>query len=260
MAKFEIEVSDDGKFDTLPDPVQVFVDRKINEAHSANQALKAAEVAKSKAEHELLRLRGGSLDPAERERLKTLEGEHSRMAEEIALRDKKFEEAQTIREDRHRKAIEEQAAKTTALSAEIEKRTQRIRQLALKEIHAAALAAGARRESIPELEIILGTRIGLDDALQVFVTDTQDAGKPQLDKDGKPLSVEGFVADYLAAHPHHVSGPAGRGGAASGGRSLTGQPASRDAARAAALEVVAADPSITAVADFLSKTVLAASR
>lgn len=255
MAKLEIEVSDDGKIGTLPEPLQKFLDSKINEAYGKGAA-KAAEESKAQVtglETQIAELKKGTLSAADRERLRTLETEKSHLEEQLAIKEKDHEKAREIRDKRHADEIAARDAALTTAKAETDKRTARIRELAIaNEITAAAIKAGARKESLDELQDLLGKRIALDDALQAFVTDAKDAGKPQLDKDGKAVTVEGFVAQYLTDHPHHKAGPPGRGGGAGGGRSLTGAqtpPANKDDA----FERATADPSIANVAAALGE-------
>ena len=131
---------------------------------------------------------------------------------------------------------------------------QALEDSAKKEIRVAAVKAGARGESLEELEALLGSRIGLDHALQAFVRDAKDAGKPLLDKDQKPVSIEGFVTQYLTDHPHHKAAPGGRGGGAQGGRSFTTPPLTgADAEKATAIAEVERNPSVANVARAFGK-------
>jgi hypothetical protein len=249
MPTVEVEIGDDGKIGTLPEAVQKFLDKRIGEATSSAKAAAAKDL-----EAKIADLKRGGLDAADRERLKTLEGDLSRANEEVAKAKGDAAEAERIRSERHAKELKERDDKVKAAHGEVDKRTKRIRELVGKDIKIAALQAGAREESLDELEQLLGPSIGLDDALQAFVQDANEAGKARLDKDGKPVSIEGFVAEYLTAHPHHKSAPVGRGGRATGGRSLSGQKVSGvEAEKAAALELVSQNPSISNIARALSR-------
>lgn len=242
MPKVEIEVGDDGKIGTLPEPLQKFFDSKFDEAFGKGKA-KAAEEAK-----------GQGADPVTIEKLKAAELENSKLKEAEAIRSKNYEEAERLRNERHANELKERDEKLAATTAEVTRRTQRIEQLSRSEIRIAAIAAGARQESLGELEALLGTRIGLDDALQAFVRDAKDAGKPLLDKDQKPVSIEGFVTQYLTDHPHHKAAPGGRGGGAQGGRSFTTPPPSgADAEKANAIAEVERNPSVANVARAFSR-------
>lgn len=234
MPKLEIEIGEDGKVGTLPEPLQKFFDTKFDEAFGKGKA-KAAEEAK------------GQGDPVTAEKLKAAELENSKLKEAEALRTKNYEEAERLRNERHANELKERDEKVTKASAEVTRHTERIRELTRNEVRIAAVAAGARQESLDELAVLLGSRIGLDDALQAFVTDAKDAGKPLLDKDGKAVSIEGFVTQYLADHPHHKAAPGGRGGGAPGGRSLSVRPGA-PSEKVAAFERAAEAPTLASVA------------
>jgi hypothetical protein len=229
MPELVLEVGEDGSIAKVPEPVQKLIDK----AFGQGQAKAMDEAAKNR-----------TTDPATAERLKAAEIENSRLKEAEAVRTKNFEEAERLRNERHANELKERDEKLKAKDDEVSKRTTRIQELVSKDIRVAALEAGARRESLEELEALLGRHIRLDDALQPVVVDGKDAGKPLLDKDGQPVTVEGFVAQYLTDHPHHKAAPSGRGGGASGGRSLSGQPVSADPALNAA-STAAAEPTRT---------------
>jgi len=236
MAKLEIEIGDDGAIGTLPEELQKFLDKKIGKAYSEAHE-KALKTLREKP------------DPVEVERAKTLEVEVSKLKEAEAIREKRYEDAQAEAKKRHDAELADKATALDAKEAEVRRRTTRIEELARKEIRTVALANGARRESLDELELILGSAIGLDDALQVFVKSTEDAGKGRLDKDGKAVTIEGFVAQYLTDHPHHKAPASGRGGGAQGGRSLSGTTLTGvEADKAAALDEVAKAPTVANVA------------
>lgn len=201
MSKLEIEIGEDGKVGTLPEPVQKFVDGLIGDAHRRAYEKAAAEAKKQ------------GFDPVERERLKQLEDE--KKAREIAdlERDKKYDEAQKMRDERHQKDLD-------AKNVDIQKREQRIRKGLQSDIRAAALKHGARDESLDELGRLLSGDLDLDPDLEPFVKGAD--GKPAIDKDGHPVSIEGFVKTYLDTHAHHRKAPAGQGGGARGGASFTG--------------------------------------
>jgi hypothetical protein len=207
MPKVEIDVTDDGKIGTLPEPVQKFVDGLIGDAHKRAYEKAAAEAKRQ------------GYDPVERERLTQLEAE--KKAREIAdlERDKKYEEAQKLRDERHQKDL---AAKDEAIN----QREARIRKGLRADIRAAALRHGAREESLDELALILSGDLDLDSDLEPYVKGTD--GKPAASQDGKPVSIEGHVNAYLDTHPHHRKAPAGQGGGARGGASFAG--ATSDAA------------------------------
>ncbi len=238
MPTIEIEVGDDGAPKSVPEPFQKLIDK----AFGQGQAKAADELRKTHKP-----------DPVEIERAKTLEIEVSKLKEAEAIREKRYEDAQAEATKRHQAALDDERKSADVLKADIAKRTTRIQELVRKDIRAAALEAGARKESLHELEKLLGDAVGLDDALQPFVKG-KDAGQPLLDKDGKAVTVEGYVASYLADNPHHKAAPGGRGGGAPGGRSLSGQHLTgADAEKAEAFERVAANPTIQNVASAFSR-------
>lgn len=243
MPSIEVLVGDDGKIEKVPAEIQKLIDRAFGQGQA-----KAADEAAEKTKAEIERLKkAGDISPAERERLRTLEVDLSKAREDLALRDKNYEEAQKIRDARHAADLADRDGKVKATEAELEKRTGRIRDLLGKEIRAIATAEGARKESLDELEVLLGGRIGLDDALQAVVKDAKDAGKTALDKDGQPVTVEGLVKQYLTDHPHHRAGTPGRGGGAGGGRSTVGATGATGE-KAHAFDALERNPSVASVA------------
>jgi hypothetical protein len=209
MEKIEIEVDDKGNIGTLPEPVQKFLDTRINDA--------VRRKAESLEKEYKPRLRS----EADEERLKLLADENARFKEEEAKRKGDHEEAKRLAEERHTAALKERDDKLAATAEELTRRESRLRSMLGSEIKAAAVAAGARDQSIPELVKLLGADIDLDPtSLEPFVKGAD--GKPKTDKDGKTITVEGFVAQYLADNPHHLGGTRGKGGRASGGQHMRG--------------------------------------
>lgn len=235
MAELTIEVDDQGNIGTLPEPLQKFFDKGFKDAFKKGAAKVEAELA------------GKIADPAERERLKALEDENARFREAEAIREKKWDEALKAQEARLTKIAAEKDEHLTAKEAEIAKRDTRLRSMLGAEIRAAAVAAGARDESIPELVKLLGADLDLDAELAPFVKG--EDGKPRADKDGKPVSIEGFVTEYLAGHPHHLKGGRSTPGRAPGGATFRQTPASAsDMAHEDALSAVAENPSTRTLA------------
>jgi hypothetical protein len=202
MAEVTVQIDEQGKFGTLPEPLQQFVDRAIRDAY------------KSGAEKAEQRLADRVVDPAERERLMQTEQDNRLLREEIATRDKNFEEAARLREERFQKTLTDAEARVAAASQEIERRTSRLKDMLGAEIRAAAVAAGAREESLPELSKLLGADVDLDTDLRPFVRASDGSAREQ---DGKPMSIEGLVREYLASHPHHLKGGRSTSGRAQGG-------------------------------------------
>lgn len=225
MAVLEVALNEDGSIAKLPDQLQKLMDARISEAFGKG-ASKAAEEAKAQLEAERQKAKP---DHTTTEKLKTLEAELSKRQEADALREKDFAEAQRIRDERHLAELKAREDALESTKTEMARRDERIRQLAGSDIKLYASQAGARTESLAELETLLGARIGISADLRAFVRDATDPTKPALDKDGKPVTVEGLVTSYLTDHPHHKAAPSGRGGGANGGRSLSGLPASGSA-------------------------------
>jgi hypothetical protein len=201
-----IDVDEQGNIGTLPEPVQAFVNKAINEAFKRGA---------QKVEREMS---GRSIDPAERERLNQAVADANLLREEIATRDKNFEEAARLREERFQRELDQREQTLKSKETEIGRRDARLRGMLGAEIRAAAVAAGAREESLPELQKLLGADLDLDENLDPFVKGEGNA--PKLDKDGKPVSIEGLVREYLASHPHHLAGGRSQSGRAQGGAAI----------------------------------------
>lgn len=224
MPKIEIEVDDNGNLGALPDPLQRAFDRKVSES------VKTAE--KNIEEKLKPRLRS----EADEERLKLLADENARFKEDEAKRKGDHDEAKRLAEERYNAAIKERDDKLTATQQELARRDGRLRTSLGAEVRAAATAAGARDESLPELVTLIGHALDLDpETLEPFVKGAD--GKP-LEKDGKRVSIESHVQQYLADHPHHIHANRGKSGRAPGGATFRGQPpvGDKDAALAAAEE------------------------
>ena len=242
MPVLEVEVSDDGAIGKLPEPLQKFLDKRIDEAYR-----KGAD----KTERALSPL---TVDPVEMERLRQRDKTLADHELKIAERDKDYEKARKMAEESHAKILDEAVKAERKNTKRVE---ERLRETAKKSIRAAALANHARPESLDELERLLAADIDLDEELNEFVVDPTDRKKPRLVKDGDkdvPVTIEGLVADYLKSHPHHVAAPSVQGGKARGGATLTGGRTSvlgptdeRGKARAA----VAEDPSNRNIANLL---------
>lgn len=224
-----IEVDEQGNIGTLPEPVQAFVNKAINEAFKRG-AQKVEREMSSRA-----------IDPAERERLLQAQADANLLREEIATRDKNFEEAARLREERFQRELDQREQTLKSKETEIGRRDARLRGMLGAEIRAAAVAAGAREESLPELQKLLGADLDLDENLEPFVKGEGNA--PKLDKDGKPVSIEGLVREYLASHPHHLRGGQSQSGRAQGGASI-GRSVAAPSPADEAVERLAADPSL----------------
>ena len=239
MAELTVEVNEKGEIGKLPEPLQKFLDTRINDAFKRG-AEKVENELKDKIRSE-----------ADEERLKQLAEENSRYKEAEAKRKGEHEEAKKIAEERHAAALKDREDKLAAKEQEIARRDQRLRAMLGAEVRAAAAAAGARDESLPELETLLGAGLDLDPAtLAAFVKGAD--GKPKTDKDGKPITIEGFVTQYLADHPHHFNGNRGKHGRAGGGASMRGGAAGGEADEAKA--ALAQNPNLQNLTRAISAT------
>jgi hypothetical protein len=258
----EIEVREDGVVEasSMPEPLRKLFQAEFDRAYGKGSA-KAAEEAKKQLETEVAKVREeakkNSGDPVLAEKAKNLEIELSKLKEAEAESKKDFAEAQRLRDERHANELKDRDTLVTKAQQEVERRTGRIRELVTSEIRIAAQLHGARKESLGELDTLLGKRVDLNDNLEAFVVEVDANGnlvkgadgknKPAVDKDGKPISIDGLVQQYLTDYPHHKAASGGRGGGASGGRSLAGDKGGKSDEWSGAVDQVAQDPSLTNV-------------
>lgn len=230
MPRMEIEFDDKGELVGEP-PAELTALFKRTETASYGQGYgkgvaKAAEDAKKQIEDNVKAelAKREALAPLEREKYQRIEEENGAL--KVQLTDKLRESANTLR------SREEAHAQELVRRAEdLKIRNEKIAQLVKGQIRGFALEAGAREESLTELELILGASIGFDDNMEPYVKGAD--GQPVL-VHGKPQTLGGFVKEYVGSHPHHRKPPAGSGGGARGGASFhghTGQVPSFEAAR-----------------------------
>jgi hypothetical protein len=201
--KVEIEIGDDGAIGELPDPLQQFFDKRFKEAYQ-----KGADKSE-KAFKSLI------VDPKELEELRTKakELEDARLA--IAERDKDWKTAQDIRDKRHADELKAERDAHT-------KTRTKVREFTGKSIRAAAVEAGARAESLDELESLIGSAVDFDEELNAFVKGAD--GQPLVNDKGEKVSLEGYVREYLDKKPHHKAASPAKGGKAPGGAAYRGVP------------------------------------
>lgn len=216
MPALQIEIGEDGRIaGDLPDALKTLIQSQTEAAKDAlkkeitqqafNEGFAKGNAKKAEELKPLI------VDPAERERMKTLEKELEDRKIADLEQARKYEEAAKIREERFQKELREK-------DEAIQVRHTKLQAGARAEVKAAALKYGAREESLDELASILGGEIDFDDQLDPFVKGTD--GKPAVDAKGQRLSIEGRVRSYLDSHRHHIKGPGGVGGGAPGGASL----------------------------------------
>lgn len=230
--KVEVEIGEDGKVGTLPEQLQEFFNKEFNAAFAKGAAKKAEELKPHVA------------DPVERERLKQLEEENQKFKLSEAEREKRYEDALKMRDEKHQKELAEREDRIKA-------REVKIRRAVDSRIEAAAVKAGARDESLTELVKILGGDIDLDADLEPFVKGTD--GKPSVDKDGKAIDIEGHVKAYLESHAHHRKAPQGKGGGAPGGRAFRDTGGTGNAEKDDAFAAAADQPTVRNIGRALSQ-------
>lgn len=229
-----IELDEKGQPKALPDPIQRELDRRVNAA--VQTAIKNYE-------------KKGALTPAEREELAALRDEKARLEQSVAEHNNDWKGALEKNNQRwEAKYSADLAARDAEIKARDERLTRIQQQTKLGAIRAAAVAAGARDESLPELEKLLGADIQFD-------AETDAPFVPGADGTKQPI--EQFVTTYLQAHPHHLGRGKGTPGRAPGGASFAGRAINTaDAKKEAVFAEVAANPSIKsvekAVATFLT--------
>lgn len=254
----DIDVRDDGvlEMSSVPETLRPILEKEFNRAFGKGAA-KAGEEARKQMETEVAKVReemkksGG--DPVLVEKARNLEQELSKLREDEAIRTQNWQEAQRLRDERHQNELAEVAKKVAEREREIERRTGRISELVTSEIRISASKHGAREQSLAELDLLLRGRIGLDKDLQAYVKDEQDPEKPAVGADGKPVTIDGLVQQYLTDHPHHKAAAPGRGGAAAGGSSLAGGKAGERTEFGASVERVAQNPNVANLADAIGK-------
>lgn len=227
MAELTIEVGDDGAIGKLPEPLQKFLDKRIDEAFKKG----AEKTEKALSPH--------LVDPVEVEKMR----QRAKIADELELkeieRDKRYDEALQLRDKAHADAVKAEQARTQAAIA-------RVRQSVAKTIRAAAATHGARAESLDELERLLAADVDLDDELQEFVKNAD--GTPRTDDKGQRVSVEGLVADYLKTHPHHIAATPTAGSGGRGGATLSGSRPTVPDEKSRVFDAIAKDPSVANLA------------
>lgn len=220
MAKHVIDIDEKGEFaGDIPSELAAIHDRIRATAHGegfgkGNQ--KAAEEAKKQIEDAIKaeRLKLEASMPAERAKWQEIEEQNKLVKGQLESLVGDHRKTLMSREESHAQEITKRA---DALA----KRDTKIRGLVNQQVRALALSNGARDESISELEVILGHRIGFDEDMEPYVK--AEDGTPAKTAAGNLLPMEVFVKQYLDNHQHHRKPAPGRGGDARGGATLRGQ-------------------------------------
>jgi hypothetical protein len=245
MPKFDIEIDDKGEFvGQLPGELNAILEKVKATAHGegfgkGNQ--KAAEEAKKQIEDAIKseRLKLEAQMPLEKARWDEIDQQNKLLKQNYETAIAESRKSMTAREEAH-------ALETTKRMEATAKRDAKIRGLVNQTLRGLASAAGARDESLSELEVILQHRIGFDDDMEPYVKG--EDGQPAKTAAGNPLGMETFVKQYLENHPHHRKPVAGQGGGARGGASFRGT-ADAIGLDAAKERVAHGDRSATAIND-----------
>lgn len=229
--KLDIEIDDKGEIvGDPPEGLKAIFARIENTAHGqgfGKGAAKAAEEAKAQilAAVAAEKAKLDAMAPLEREKFARESEENKTLKAQMLEGARETDRQQKAREEVHATQLLERAEA-------LKKRNVKIQALVTAQLKALAAQNGARDESLPELEVILGHRIKFDDEMEPYVV-TEDGSGPATHQ-GKPLTLDLFVKQYLDNHPHHRKPVAGQGGGARGGASLrttTGSPASLEQAK-----------------------------
>lgn len=217
MPRFEIELDDKGEFlGDVPAELSEVIKRAEIMAHGngfRGGQSKAAEEGKAQLDAAIKaeRARLEAQQPLEREKWQAAEEENKTLKTQLTNSMRESSKTLQQREEAHAEEI-------TKRVESLNKRNQKIQALVTANLRSLAAQAGARDESLSELEVILQHRIGYDDDMEPYVK--AEDGSPAKTTAGNPLGIDVFVKQYLDNHPHHRKPAQGRGGDARGGASL----------------------------------------
>lgn len=217
--KVEVEIDDKGEFvGQLPTELDAILTKLKSASHGegfGKGAQKAAEEAKAQIAAAVAaeKAKLDAMAPLEREKWQSIDEQNKTLKTQLES---------TLSESRKQmtSAAEAHALELTRKAEALTKRNERIQRLVTANLRSLAAQAGARDESLPELEVILRHRIGFDDDMEPYVKG--EDGAPAKTAAGNPLGIDVFVKQYLDNHPHHRKPAPGRGGDARGGASLRG--------------------------------------
>jgi hypothetical protein len=215
--KCEVEIDDKGEFiGTVPTELTSILDKIKSASHGEGYgkgAQKAAEEAKQQIADAIKaeKLKLDAQMPLEKAKWDEIDQHNKVLKTQLETTVAESRKRMTEREEAH--AVE----LTTRMEA-LAKRNEKIKALVNANLRALAAQAGARDESLSELEVILQHRIGYDDHMEPYVK--AEDGTPAKTTAGNPLGIDVFVKQYLDNHAHHRKPAVGRGGDARGGASL----------------------------------------
>jgi hypothetical protein len=217
MATVQIEIDEaTGQPKDLPEALKKHVDGLVDAGFKARHAALRTDLEKQFAEKYKP---APTLDATERERLKLLDDENQRFKTAEAERKAEYDKALKIREEAEAKREDERKRAADVTAKELARRDQRLRELARDEIKVVLMRLGAHDDGLDILAEYLGAKLDLDADLKTFVKGAD--GQPAVDKDGNPVTVEGFVREFLTTKKSFVAAASGTGGGARGGAHLT---------------------------------------
>lgn len=250
MPKYEVEFDDKGEFlGDIPAELKAVIERSEIASYGngvRNGQGKAAEEAKKQLSESIAaeRAKWEAQYALEREKWPTIEAESKALKSQLLDITREHQKTLQSREDVH-------ASEILKRSEKLKVHESKIRTLVNQNLKALASQAGARDESLPELEMILGNAVGYDDAMEPFIKGPD--GQPRL-LHGKPMSLEAFVKDYMDTHPHHRKPDPRRGGGAPGGASFRNLPHATVDEAAATHRIHQGDRSADAINDLFEAT------
>lgn len=230
MARIEIELNDQGELvGQAPAELDAIFKRIETTAHGSGYGKgvsKAAEDAKKQiadaVQAEKSRLEAEA--PLRQAKYEQMEGDYKALQTRVIETERASSLTLKEREEAHAREMLERADRLKKLGG-------RIQDLTKAQLRGEARAHGARDESLNELEVILHASIGYDDDMTPFVRNGDGTVRSV---QGKPMSIDAFVKEYLDGHTHHRRPASGQGGGARGGASFhghTGTTVSADVAR-----------------------------
>jgi hypothetical protein len=250
MARIELEI-DDTKGEIVgdvPEAVKAILARVENTAHGAGfgkGAAKAAEEAKAQIAAAVAaeKAKIEAMAPLEREKYQRESEENKTLKQQMLEASRETDRTMKAREEAHATQLLERAEA-------LKKRNAKIVDLTKAQLRGEARAAGARDESLAELEVILHSSVGYTDDMEPYVKAGDGTARTV---QGKPMSIDAFVKEYLDGHSHHKRPAAGAGGGARGGASFHGHNTnvSADSARE---RVASGDRSPSAVNELFEAT------
>jgi hypothetical protein len=250
MSRIEVELNEQGEIvGEAPESLKAIFARIENTAHGqgfGKGAAKAAEEAKAQIASAVAaeKARIEALAPLEREKFQRESEENKTLKQQMLEASRETDRQMKAREEAHATQLLERAEA-------IKKRNALIVDLTKAQLRGEAVRAGAREESLAELEVILHAAIGYTDDQVPFVRN--DDGTPKTVQ-GKPQTIAAFVKEYLDGHAHHRRPTGGTGGGARGGASFHGHPGGVPSFDQAAKRIHEGDRSAGAINELFEST------